>query len=41
MSVVSTRFISSGEEVLVSYNYEMSTAPEWYRELWKMVQSRD
>lgn len=34
MSVVAKRDIVEGEEILVSYNYEMVHAPEWYKDLW-------
>ena len=26
--------ISSGEEILVNYNMDLSMAPEWYKALW-------
>ncbi len=33
MSVVAKRDIARGEEVLVSYNYSIHLAPDWYRDL--------
>ena len=35
MSIVACRNIMKNEEVLVSYNYELSGAPEWYKDLWQ------
>ena len=34
MSIVATKDIVAGEEVLVSYNYDVPHAPAWYREQW-------
>ena len=34
MSIVAAKDIVAGEEVLVSYNYDIPHAPSWYRELW-------
>ena len=34
MSIVATRDIVAGEEVLVSYNYDIPHAPVWYRDQW-------
>ena len=34
MSVVASRPISPSEEILVSYNYTVILAPEWYKQLW-------
>ena len=34
MSIVATRDVTAGEEVLVSYNYDVPHAPAWYREQW-------
>ena len=34
MSIVATRDIVAGEEILVSYNYDIPHAPAWYREQW-------
>ena len=34
MSVVSLRPILPHEEILVSYNYRLWMAPEWYQEQW-------
>ena len=31
MSVVAYRDIAAGEEVNVSYNYDIQKAPQWYR----------
>ena len=35
MSIVACRNIMKNEEVLVSYNYELSGSPEWYKDLWQ------
>ena len=35
MSIVACRNIMRNEEVLVSYNYDLSGAPEWYKDLWQ------
>ena len=35
MSIVACRNIMKNEEVLVSYNYDLSGAPEWYKDLWQ------
>jgi hypothetical protein len=35
MSIVAIREIKRDEEVLVCYNYDLRTAPGWYRELWQ------
>ncbi len=40
MCVLATRDISAGEEVLVSYNYELATAPRWYKDLWRTHQEK-
>ena len=29
------RDIAPDEEILVNYNYDVKTAPEWYQLLWK------
>jgi len=34
MSVVALRDIEAGEEVFVSYNYCIGSAPPWYQDLW-------
>ena len=34
MSVVATVPISQGEEVLVSYNYNLADCPAWYSAAW-------
>ena len=34
MSIVATKDIVAGEEVLVSYNYAIPHSPAWYREQW-------
>ena len=34
MSVVATARISQGEEVLVSYNYNLADCPAWYSAAW-------
>ena len=34
MSVVSLRPILPHEEILVSYNYRLWMAPDWYQEQW-------
>ena len=34
MSVVATVAISQGEEVLVSYNYNLADCPAWYSAAW-------
>jgi hypothetical protein len=34
MSVVAARAIEPGEEILVSYNYLVPLAPEWYKLQW-------
>ena len=34
MSVVAKRDISPGEEIFVSYNYSLATAPSWYQVMW-------
>jgi len=34
MSVITKRDIQPGEELFVSYNYQLETAPEWYQALW-------
>ena len=35
MSIVACRNITKNEEILVSYNYELSGAPQWYKDLWQ------
>ena len=35
MSIISCRNIAKDEEILVSYNYELSGAPQWYKDLWQ------
>ena len=41
MSIVANRDLEPGEEVFVSYNYDIQKAPEWYQvlswHLYKMV----
>ena len=27
-------YVSEGEEIYVSYNYTVATAPEWYQQSW-------
>ena len=34
MSVVASRDIMAGEEILVSYNYMIAKSPQWYKDLW-------
>ena len=34
MSIVANRDIRAGEEIFVSYNYVIATAPEWYQDQW-------
>ena len=33
-SIVARRSIRRGEEILVSYNYSIAKAPQWYRDLY-------
>ena len=35
MSIISCRNIAKDEEILVSYNYELYGAPQWYKDLWQ------
>ena len=35
MSVVALKHILADEEILVSYNYDLRYAPEWYQNLWQ------
>ena len=35
MSIISCRNITKDEEILVSYNYELLGAPQWYKDLWQ------
>ncbi len=35
MSVVLTRDVKRGQEILVSYNYRIQSAPTWYKQLWE------
>jgi len=34
MSIIATKHIHKDEEILVSYNYNLGTAPPWYQEQW-------
>lgn len=40
MSLVATRNIEEGEEILVNYNYDVASAPLWYKEEWKAFQAK-
>ena len=35
MSIVAILDIQPDEEVLVNYNYDVKSAPAWYKALWK------
>ena len=35
MSVVATRDIRRGQEVMVDYSYPLSSCPGWYSKLWE------
>ena len=39
MSVVATKEMDVGEEILVNYNYDVAFAPEWYQQLWQQFVS--
>ena len=40
VAVVATDVIRRGQEVFVNYNYRLSTAPDWYKDSYKLLLER-